>query len=185
MSNSRETVLIGGVEKREIQILDYDPRWPEIFQSQAARISQALEGVALRIEHVGSTSVPGLAAKPIVDILLVVADSADEAAYLGRMEAAGYVLRVREPEFYEHRMFRTPERDVHIHLFSTGCVEIERNLTFRNRLRNNASDRLRYESTKRILARQSWPDMNAYAQAKSEVVESIITAAREAGEVYK
>jgi GrpB-like predicted nucleotidyltransferase (UPF0157 family) len=170
--------LIGGVEKRDIQILDYDPRWPEEFQANAARISAALGETALRIEHIGSTSVPGLAAKPIVDILVVVNDSAVEATYLPQLKGAGYMLRVREPDFQEHRMFRTPERDVHIHVFSLGSPEIERYLIFRDRLRSNPEHRLRYEQTKRALAARSWPDMNAYADAKTEVVESILAAAR-------
>ena len=175
--------LIGGAEKRAIEIADYDPRWPQESELHRNAILAALGSVALRIEHIGSTSVPWLAAKPIVDILLVVADSGNEAAYLPSLEAAGYALRVREPEFYEHRMLRTPRRDVHLHIFSAGCVEIERYLTFRNRLRSNSHDRQRYESTKRALAAQPWPDMDAYADAKTEVVESIIAAARAAGEI--
>jgi GrpB-like predicted nucleotidyltransferase (UPF0157 family) len=116
-------------------------------------------------------------------MLLVVADSSREADYLPQLEAAGYALRVREPEFYEHRMFRTPQRDLHLHVFSAGCVEIERYLTFRDRLRSNSHDRQRYEATKRTLAAQPWPDIDAYADAKTEVVESIIAAARAAGEI--
>ena len=115
--------LIGGVEKREIRIVDYDPDWPRKFETHARIVAGALGAAALRIEHVGSTSVPGLAAKPIIDILVVVSDSSDESAYLPQLEAAGYVLRVREPEWNEHRMFRTPERDVHIHIYSAGCPE--------------------------------------------------------------
>ena len=172
-----ETGLIGGVEKREIRIVDYDTDWPKKFETHERVIADALGGSALRIEHVGSTSVPGLAAKPIIDILVVVADSADESAYLPRLEAAGYVLRVREPDWNEHRMFRTPERDVHIHIYSDGCPEIQRNLAFRDRLRRNDDDRRRYEQTKRELAAKEWPDMNAYAEAKTEVIESIIAAA--------
>ena len=133
---------------------------------------------ALRVEHIGSTSVPGLAAKPVIDILVVVTDSADESAYLPRLEAAGYVLRVREPDWNEHRMLRTPERDVHVHVYSAGCPEVERTLAFRDRLRRNGDDRRRYERTKRELAAREWPDMNAYAEAKTEVIESILDAAR-------
>lgn len=178
-----ETTLIGGRERREIRIVDYDPDWPEKFQSQAGMIASALGGSALRIEHIGSTSVPGLAAKPIVDILVVVADSTDESAYLPQLEAAGYVLRVREPDWHEHRMFRTPDKDVHIHIYSTGCPEIRRNLSFRDRLRRNIDDRRRYEQTKRDLAKQQWSDMDGYANAKSDVIESIIAAAIAAGEI--
>ena len=176
-----ETGLIGGAEKREIKIADYDPGWPEKFEAHARVIADALGGSALRIEHVGSTSVPGLAAKPVIDILVVVPDSADESAYLSRLEAAGYVLRVREPDWNEHRMFRTPERDVHVHVYSAGCTEIERTLAFRNRLRRNADDRRRYEQTKRELAAREWSDMNAYAAAKTEVIESILAASQTSG----
>jgi GrpB-like predicted nucleotidyltransferase (UPF0157 family) len=177
-----ETGLIGGAERREIKLVDYDPGWPKKFEVHARIIADALDSSALRIEHIGSTSVPGLAAKPIIDILVVVPDSADESAYLPQLEAAGYVLRVREPDWNEHRMFRTPERDVHVHIYSAGCPEIERNLTFRDRLRRNADDRGRYELTKRELAAKEWSDMNAYADAKTEVIESIIAASRAAGE---
>ncbi len=171
-----ETGLIGGVEKVEIRIVDYDPEWPKKFEAHAVRIIDALGASALRVEHIGSTSVPGLAAKPIVDILVVVRDSADESDYLPRLEAAGYALRVREPEWNEHRMFRTAERDAHVHVYSAGCKEVERNLTFRDRLRRDDGDRNRYERTKRELAAQDWPDMNAYADAKTEFIESILAA---------
>lgn len=173
-----ETGLIGGVEKREIRIVDYDPGWPEKFEAHALSIAGALGGTALRIEHIGSTSVPGLAAKPIIDILVVVPDSADESSYLPQLEAAGYTLRVREPDWNEHRMFRTPEKDAHIHIYSAGCPEIGRNLVFRDRLRQNPDDRRRYEQAKRELAAKEWPDMNAYAEAKTEVIESIILRGR-------
>jgi GrpB-like predicted nucleotidyltransferase (UPF0157 family) len=178
-----ETGSIGGPERREIKIVNYDPDWPEKFETHARVIADALGDCALRIEHVGSTSVPGLAAKPIIDILVVVPDSADESAYLPALEAAGYVLRVREPDWNEHRMFRTLEKDVHIHIYSVGCTEIERVLVFRNCLRRNADDRRRYEQIKRELAAKEWPDMNTYAEAKTEVIESIIDACQAAGEI--
>jgi len=172
-----DEVLIGGIEKREIVIVDYDPRWPGQFRKHAEMLSCALGRTALAIEHVGSTSVPGLAAKPIIDIDVLVEDSSDEATYLPALVQAGYVLRVREPDWHQHRMFRTPERDVHIHIFSPGCVEVTRHLAFRDRLRRNVEDRLLYESVKRKLAAEDWPDMNAYARAKSEAVEAIIARA--------
>jgi len=171
--------LIGGVEKREITIVDYDTNWPTKFETQARIIANALGPSALRIEHIGSTSVPDLAAKPIIDILVVVQDSADESTYLPQLESAGYVLRVREPEWNEHRMLRTPEKDVHIHIYSTGCPEIQRNLTLRDRLRQNIDERRRYEQVKRELAKNDWSDMDAYARAKSEVIESVIAATNE------
>lgn len=169
-------VLIGGREEGTITIADYDPAWPDRFEQHARLIRAALGAAALCVEHIGSTSVPGLAAKPIVDVLLVVSDSGDEVAYLPALEEAGYQLRVRESNAHEHRIVRTPERDVHVHIYSVGCPEIDRYFAFRERLRQNEADRVRYEHTKRTLAAQSWPDMNAYADAKSDVIESIIAA---------
>jgi GrpB-like predicted nucleotidyltransferase (UPF0157 family) len=177
-SKTDEAALIGGFEMVPIVIRPYDPAWAGRYASQAGAIRAALGKKLLRVEHVGSTAVPELAAKPIIDILIVVADSADESSYVPQLKAAGYELRVREPDFDEHRMLRTPKRDVHIHAFSPGAAEIERLLAFRDRLRVNATDRIRYEDTKRRLAARSWPDMNAYAEAKTEVIEQIIEAAR-------
>lgn len=175
---SLEQGLIGGPEKREIKIVEYDLDWPKKFDAHATIIADALAGAHQRIEHIGSTSVPGLAAKPVIDILVAVANSADESVYLPGLETAGYVLRVREPDWHEHRMFRTRDKDVHIHIYSAGCPEIERCLTFRDRLRKNDHDRSRYEQTKRALAAQDWPDMNAYANAKSDIIASILAAAQ-------
>jgi GrpB-like predicted nucleotidyltransferase (UPF0157 family) len=179
-----DEVLIGGIEKREIVIVDYDPRWPGQFQKHAEILSRALGRQALAIEHVGSTSVPEFAAKPIIDIDVLVEDPSDEATYLPALVQAAYVLRVREPDWHQHRMFRTPELDVHVHIFSPGCVEFTRHLAFRDCLRACPEDRLLYESVKRKLAREDWADMNAYARAKTEVVEQILgRAMREVGNV--
>jgi GrpB-like predicted nucleotidyltransferase (UPF0157 family) len=132
------------------------------------------------IEHVGSTSVPGLAAKPRIDVLLVVADSADEPAYAPPLEAAGYVLRIREPDWHEHRVFKGPDTDINLHVFASGSPEIERMLLFRDRLRTNVSDRQLYEQTKRRLAEKQWRYTQNYADAKTEVVEEILARARQA-----
>jgi GrpB-like predicted nucleotidyltransferase (UPF0157 family) len=180
-----ETGLIGGTERREIKIVDYDESWPEKYRKHADVIARGLGRAALRIEHIGSTSVPGLAAKPIIDILVVVPNSADESVYLFQLQAAGYILRVREPDWNEHRMFRNPEKDVHIHVLSAGCAEIQRYLTFRDRLRRNVEDRERYARLKRELATKEWPNMDAYANAKTALIEDIIAAAQTAGEISK
>ena len=135
---------------------------------------------ALLVEHTGSTSVPGLAAKPLIDILLVVPDSADEPAYVPALEAAGYVLRIREPDWYQHRVFKGPDTDVNLHVFSDGCEEIDRILLFRDRLRTDDADRALYERTKRDLARRTWKYTQNYADAKSAVVEAIIARSRAA-----
>jgi GrpB-like predicted nucleotidyltransferase (UPF0157 family) len=131
----------------------------------------------LAVEHIGSTSVPGLIAKPIIDILVVVADSSDEASYLPGLESAGYELRVREPDWHEHRMLRSSVRDVHVHVFTMGSSEIQRHLAFRDRLRRNAADRDLYASTKQALAQQNWPTTQHYADAKTDVVAAILARA--------
>jgi GrpB-like predicted nucleotidyltransferase (UPF0157 family) len=161
-----------------IRLVDSDPAWPALFQREAARIRAALGEMALRIEHIGSTAVPGLPAKPIVDVLLVVADSADEQAYLPALADAGYVLRIREPTWYEHRLFKGPDTDVNLHVFSAGCPEIERHLLFRDWLRANADDRDLYARTKRELARRNWQYTQEYADAKTAVIAEIIARAR-------
>ena len=120
---------------------------------------------------------PGLPAKPIIDMLLVVADSADEAAYVPSMEAAGYAVRIREPDWHEHRVFRGPDTDVNLHTFSAGSSEIERMLAFRDRLRTHDDERELYLATKRELAARHWTYVQDYADAKGEVVEGIIARA--------
>ena len=173
-----ETGLIGGIEQRTIQIVASDPNWPARFDAQKRTIRTASGNAALEVEHIGSTAVPQLAAKDIIDVLLVVADSGDESAYLNPLVEAGYQLRVREPEFDEHRMFRTPDRDVHIHVYSRGSVEIERYLNFRNWLRQHPDDRQAYERLKIQLASRDWKDMNAYAATKGTFIEEVIVKAR-------
>lgn len=127
-----------------------------MVEGEATRIRGALGDRVRLLEHVGSTSVPGLSAKPIIDIVLAVPDSADEAAYVPPMEAAGYVLRIREPEWFEHRLFRGTDPSANIHVFTEGTGEIDRMLAFRDWLRNNEGDRLLYERTKRELAAREW-----------------------------
>jgi GrpB-like predicted nucleotidyltransferase (UPF0157 family) len=161
-----------------IALLDYDPDWPQLFEREAERIRAALGDRALLIEHTGSTSVSGLAAKPIIDIVLVVADSADERSYVPPLEAVGYVLRIREPDLDEHRMFKgRPGTSVHVHVFSQGCPEVDRMVTFRDWLRRNESDRELYARTKRELARNDWKFVQNYADAKTAVIEDILTRA--------
>jgi GrpB-like predicted nucleotidyltransferase (UPF0157 family) len=161
-----------------ILIVEYDPHWSDLFAREADRIRSLLGSRALRIEHAGSTSVPGLAAKPIIDLLLVVADSAAEDAYAPALEAAGYVLRIREPNWYQHRMFKGPDTDINLHVFSSGCPEIDHMLVFRDWLRSNAADRDLYARTKLALAQKEWKHVQNFADAKVVVIEEIIARAR-------
>ena len=160
------------------RVVDYNPEWPRLYVAEKARILGAIGPWVSRIEHVGSTAVPGLAAKPIIDMCLVLADSSDEAGYVPALEAAGYTLWIREPDWFEHRLFKGPDTDVNLHVYPEGCQEIERYLLFRDRLRSNAADRELYERAKRELARRRWKYVQNYADAKSEVVEAIIARAR-------
>ncbi len=180
-----QAVTVGEVKRltEPIQLVDYDPDWPVLFQREEDRIRAVLGDRALLVEHVGSTSVPGLAAKPRIDILLVVIDPADEAAYVPALETAGYILRIREPEWYEHRMFYGPDTELNLHVFSMNCDEVDRMLGFRDHLRSNEADRLLYERTKRDLAQREWHYLQDYADAKSTVVEEIIARAKENTEV--
>lgn len=131
----------------------------------------------MQIEHVGSTSVPGLCAKPIIDILLVVADSADELSYVPALEEAGYKLKIREPDWSEHRLFKGPDTDINLHVFSEGASEIDRMLRFRDWLRSNENDRDKYAEVKRSLAVKTWRHVQLYADAKTAVVRIILERA--------
>jgi GrpB-like predicted nucleotidyltransferase (UPF0157 family) len=160
-----------------IDLAEYDPEWPRLYERESERIGAALGPKALRIEHVGSTSVPGLAAKPLIDIVLVVADTRDEADYVPPLEAAGYVLRIREPDWFEHRLFKGPDTNVNVHTFSEGCEEIERMVAFRDWLRTHDDDRDLYLAAKRELAAREWKHVQNYADAKSAVVREIVVRA--------
>jgi GrpB-like predicted nucleotidyltransferase (UPF0157 family) len=173
-----ELTILGG----PVTLADYDPTWPALFEREATRIRSILGDQVRRLEHVGSTSVPGLVAKPIIDLMLALADSSDEAAYVAPMEAVGYVLRIREPEWFEHRLFRGPDTAVNVHVFTDGSPEIARMLAFRDWLRSHDDERRLYEQTKRELAARDWKYVQHYADAKSEVVEAIIGRAIAEGE---
>ena len=160
-----------------IYLAPYNPDWPLQFSRLASRIREALSEKVLLLEHVGSTSVPGLSAKPIIDIVLAVSNSADEASYVPPLEEKGFVLRIREPDWFEHRLLKTPDPVSNLHVFSAGCEEIDRMLAFRNWLRLHDDDLRLYEETKRELAARMWKYTQYYADAKSEVVQEILARA--------
>jgi GrpB-like predicted nucleotidyltransferase (UPF0157 family) len=139
-----------------VRLVDPDPEWAAQYARQQERIRRALGPRVVRVEHVGSTAVPGLAAKPVIDIVLTVADSSDEAGYLPDLEAAGYVLQFREPDWYEHRFLSDHDADGQVHVFTDGSSEVDRML----------------------LAARRWAYIQDYADAKSSVVEEIIARAR-------
>ena len=156
-----------------IDLAEYDEGWAALFEREAVRIRGALGDRVRRLEHVGSTSVPGLAAKPIIDMVLAVPDSSDESTYVPDLEAAGYVLRIREPAWYEHRVFKGPDTNVNLHTFTEGCPEIDRMVRFRDWLRTHDGERDLYLDEKRRLAAREWRYIQHYADAKTTVVEGI------------
>jgi GrpB-like predicted nucleotidyltransferase (UPF0157 family) len=160
-----------------ICLVDYQPEWAHRFHVEAEKIRTAVGACALRIEHVGSTSVPGLPAKPIIDIILVVADSSDETGYATALAASGYRLHIREPGWHEHRLFKDPENSVNLHVFSAGCPEVDRMLTFRDWLRTSRGDRDLYARSKQTLAQQEWKYTQNYADAKTAVIDEIMSRA--------
>jgi GrpB-like predicted nucleotidyltransferase (UPF0157 family) len=175
-----EAVSVRGAvpQYQEIVVADYDPIWPHWFESAAFRIREALGDKVLQLDHVGSTSVRGLPAKPLIDINMAVADTTDEDAYVPPLEAIGYELRVREPDWYEHRLLRGFDPPVNLHVFNPGCEELDRTLLFRDWLRTHEDDRELYARTKRELSKKKWKYVQNYADAKSEVIQEILLRAR-------
>lgn len=174
----QKVIVNGNVEHNQtIQLNPYDEKWPALFEREKERILKILKDKALMIEHIGSTSVPGLMAKPIIDILLVVEDAGKEEDYMDDLYRHGYILRVREPDFENHHMFKGPDTDIHLHVFSKGSKEIGKYLLFRNYLRLHNDARELYENTKKELAKKTWKYVQNYADAKSEVVQKILSDA--------
>ena len=171
---------IGEVKPLSAPILvsDYDPNWPASFQREATRLRSILGDRVMLLEHAGSTSVPDLPAKPVIDIILALPDSSDESTYVPAMETAGYVLRIREPEWFEHRVFKGPDTDINLHVFTVGCEEIAQMLLFRDWLRAHPEDRDLYAAAKRELAKKEWKFTQNYADAKTVVVHQILARAR-------
>jgi GrpB-like predicted nucleotidyltransferase (UPF0157 family) len=179
-------VMVAGVDRQtlrgRIEIADYDPEWPVLYTREEERIRWLLGDRVVRIEHTGSTSVPDLPAKPIVDIVLEVPDAADEDAYLPQLEAAGYVLTIRESGWLEHRLFKGPDTNINLHVFGADCAETDKMVLFRDWLRGNEADRELYAAAKRELAARDWKYVQQYADAKTEVVQEILARAQEAQE---
>ncbi len=174
-----QKLIVGELKPHNAPIIlvEYDPHWPKAFEREANRVRSILGDKIIQVEHVGSTSVPGLCAKPIIDMLLVVENSADEPSYVPALAAAGYTLRIREPEWFEHRMFKGPDIDINLHVFGSGTSEIDRMLRFRDWLRSNETDRNKYAQVKRDLAKNKWRHIQNYADAKTSIVQEIMERA--------
>jgi GrpB-like predicted nucleotidyltransferase (UPF0157 family) len=138
-----------------VRLVSADPSWPDSYAMLAGMITPALSGAALSIEHVGSTAVPGLAAKPVIDIDLIVADSREESGYVPALERCGFQLVVREPWWYEHRCLCRDDPACNLHVFSPDSAEAERHRIFRDWLRGHPEDRLRYAEAKSAAAERT------------------------------
>jgi len=175
-----QSITVGPIKRLpggKVEIVDYDPVWPATFEREAARLRRTLGERVRLLEHAGSTSVPGLPAKPIIDMVLALPDSSDESAYLPDMDAAGYVLRIREPDWYEHRVFKGPDANINLHVFTAGAAEIQKMLTFRDWLRTHPEELDLYRRTKLELASREWEFVQHYADAKTQVIEGILARA--------
>ena len=161
----------------QIYLAPYDPDWPAQYAAEAAKIRAAIGHRAIALEHVGSTSIPGMPAKPIIDIVLCVADSADEDAYVPALTAQGYRLHLREPDWEQHRVMKGEWPLVNLHVFTVGSRELTRMVAFRDRCRSHPEELQLYLDTKQALAGQVWRHVQHYANAKGEVVEAIIARA--------
>ena len=142
----------GPPQPESVVIAEYDPAWSAAYDSVADRVRRALGDRVLALDHVGSTAVPGLAAKPVIDVDLTVADSSDEGAYVADLQRVGFELTIREPGWHEHRLLKGNEPRVHLHVFSPDCPETVRHLMFRDWLRTHPDDAGRYVEAKRLAA---------------------------------
>lgn len=179
MSSANETEFLQPrvVHNKAIFLAEPDPSWPLAYADAEAVIRAGLGDRAVIVEHVGSTSIPGLVAKPILDILLVVADSADESAYVPGLEAVGYLLFGREPHWQEHRILKHSGPDINLHVFTIGATEAARMIRFRDHLRSRPDERELYARVKKELGAKEWEYVQDYADAKSAVVEEILARA--------
>jgi GrpB-like predicted nucleotidyltransferase (UPF0157 family) len=167
--------LVGDPPARweSIVIEDYDPAWTDRFAAARSSLTEALGGQIIAVEHIGSTSVPGLAAKPIIDIDLLVDDTADESRYVPALERLGYRLVLREPWWHGHRMLVSATEDVNLHVWPQAAPEPIRHRLLRDWLCSHPQDRELYAMTKRRLARDTADRPGDYSLAKNDVIDDI------------
>jgi GrpB-like predicted nucleotidyltransferase (UPF0157 family) len=168
-----DAAVVGASPPGAVRVMPYDATWPASAMEFAASIRAALGDTVLDLEHIGSTSVPGLAAKPVIDLVLTVPDPADEADYVPTLESMGLLLHIREPDWEEHRMLTTPERTVNLHVFGPGAVEPRRQVLFRDWLRAHPDDRDAYGAHKTEIAARGFTRVMAYNNEKAALVYDI------------
>lgn len=166
--------------REPIDMVPADPAWPVVFEEIAAGLREVLGARVLDLLHVGSTSVPGLAAKPVIDIDLIVANPANEPSWLPALEAAGFVLTAREPWWHEHRMLRGYDPRSNIHIFGPDAAEPWKHRIFRDHLLRDHTDRDRYARAKQDAARLAsaeYETVMEYNRRKEEVIRAIYARA--------
>lgn len=168
-----------GLTHGTVQLADWTPRWAELFTEEAARLRVALGDLALAIEHYGSTSVPGLVAKPLLDILVGGPQATDASLYIAALAPAGYD-HAPHAEVPEHLVFGRGLARTHlVHVVRYGGAAWHRALVFRDALRGDAALRETYAALKRELAQRHGVDRSRYTEGKSAFVEHVLEGYRE------
>jgi GrpB-like predicted nucleotidyltransferase (UPF0157 family) len=161
-----------------VVIAAYDPRWPELFSELGAALRQALSETALRIDHIGSTAVPGLDAKPVIDVQISVVSFEPLDAYRIPIESLGFVFRANNPDLTKRYFRETPgERRTHIHVRRAGSWAEQSALLFRDYVRTHEGDARRYAELKYRLAEKYRDDRLSYTDGKGPFVREIMVRA--------
>ncbi len=168
-----DAAVVGPSPPGAVHVVPYDEAWPDDAAALITAISAALGDRVVALEHIGSTSVPGLAAKPVLDLVLTVSDPADEAAYVPALEPLGLLLHIREPDWDEHRMLTRSDRSVNLHVFGPTAAEPHRLVAFRDWLRTHDDDRVAYGALKAKLADDGFERVMDYNNHKAALVYDI------------
>lgn len=173
-ADSKDSYFVGRKPPIEtVEIVAYDSSWPKTYANVASSIKKELGSIVQTIEHIGSTAIHGLAAKPWIDIDLTIDDPTNEEKYVPILEKMGYQLIVREPRFYEHRLFHLNNPRVNLHVFYPDCPETIRHLLFRDWLRQSPSDCQLYSNAKLEAVKDCSLDLEKYHANKQRVVREI------------
>ncbi len=170
---------MSGSSEAPVELVDHDPTWAELFEDERNRLAGIFDGQAVGIEHIGSTSVPGLCAKPIVDVLVGLRELELSDEQISAMQALGYEY-LGEYGLPGRLFFRKVPRTHHVHVVAHGGDHWERHLTFRDALRSDADERRGYDEFKRRLAAEGHT-RDAYTELKTPFIKEVENRARARG----
>jgi GrpB-like predicted nucleotidyltransferase (UPF0157 family) len=172
-----QSISVGQRDTRRsaIELVPNDPAWAGHFARLSRDIRSALGSRLIAVEHVGSTAIPGLPAKPIIDIDATIYNPADESGYRDVLEGLGFALTIREPEWHQHRMFKLSDPRTNLHIYADNCSLPMRDVAFRDLLRNDRQAALAYSELKRELSSQEWSSSQHYAEGKSELIIDLLS----------